>query len=338
MHKKYDVIVLGGGPAGMACAVQSARFGASTLILDENEELGGQLVKQTHKFFGSRMHYAGYRGFEIAEIQRNKVIDSGIDVLTEAVVWHVAVNRVYVSLEGGSCTFAFRKLVVATGAKERPIYFPKWTLPGIIYAGALQTLVNIHRVSPGKSAVVVGSGNVGLIVAYQLVQAGIEVKAVIEKADKVGGYKVHANKLKALGVPILLSHDIISALGEYHCHGVQVSHANGRPKAIEAEIVCIATGMVSHNAILRAANINLFYHKAFDDFLPRFNNELVLLDNSDFLVAGDVAGVEEASVAIEAGRLAGLSSCKSLGLLVRSDDDLIAEVQGRLSELRYAGQ
>lgn len=335
VNESYDVIVIGGGPAGMTAAINAKKFGASVLIVDENDELGGQLVKQTHKFFGSKMHYAGYRGFEIGNILKEELVELEVDVLKNAVVWHIEDDEVFISFNDTSSNIKFKKIIIATGAKERPIFFPGWTLPGVLFVGALQTLVNLYRVSPGKSAVIIGSGNVGLIVSYQLIQAGIEVKAVIEKTNKIGGYRVHENKIKKLGVPIFLSAEIKSALGDKYVEGIEII-SNGKTKTINTDIICIAAGMLSQNILLRTADINLVYSETYNDYLPIFNDEQILLENKNFIVAGDVCGVEEASIAIEEGRLAGLSCCEHLGLLDQKYNDLIFEIQKRLSELRDA--
>ena len=202
-----------------------------------------------------------------------------------------------------------------------------------MYAGALQTLVNVYRVSPGKSAVIIGAGNVGLIVAYQVIQAGIEVKAIVEARDKVGGYEVHRNKIKAAGVPIFLSSRIRAAFGNCCVEGVEII-SKGQAKRIDTEMVCIAAGMTSQNALLGALDVDLHYVERLNDFLPRLNSEQILLQDEDLAVAGDAAGVEEASIAMEEGRLAGLSVCKSLSLLGKSDEHIILQVQERLGQLR----
>jgi sarcosine oxidase, subunit alpha len=331
VNDKYDIVVIGGGPAGLASSISAGANGAKVLIVDMNEELGGQLTKQTHKFFGSEAHYAGYRGFEIANILIQELKKFDVDIITNANVWNVAGKKIYISNKNDSFSVKFKKLIIATGAKERPVFFPKWTLPGVINAGALQTLVNIYRVTPGRNVVIIGSGNVGLIIAYQLVQADIEVKAIIEISNKVGGYNVHENKIRKLGIPIFLSSNINKAIGDEFVEGIEIVN-NGKKKKIKTDVICIAAGMLSQNTILRVASIKLSYNKIYNDFLPVFNNEQNLEDNENIFVAGDVCGVSEASIAIDEGRLAGLCCCKALKLI--KDSSEILKIKKRLCDLK----
>ena len=114
-------------------------------------------------------------------------------------------------------------VLVATGAAENMVTFDGWTLPGVIGAGAAQTMMNLHGIRPGKKILMLGSGNVGLVVSYQLLQAGCEVVALVDAAPRVGGYGVHAAKIARCGVPFYLSHTIQKAEGTdhvnrcYHC-------------------------------------------------------------------------------------------------------------------------
>ena len=105
-------------------------------------------------------------------------------------------------------------VIVATGAYERTLAFPGNDLPGVYGAGAVQTLMNEYGIKPGDQVLMVGAGNIGLIVSYQLMQAGVKVKAVIDAADRIGGYLVHASKIRRAGVPILVRHTVEAALGD----------------------------------------------------------------------------------------------------------------------------
>lgn len=97
-------------------------------------------------------------------------------------------------------------IIIATGASENTLAFPGWTLPGVMGAGSAQTQMNLHGVMPGKRVLMMGSGNVGLVVGLQLMQAGCELVAVVDAAPRVGGYGVHAAKLARTGVPFYLGH------------------------------------------------------------------------------------------------------------------------------------
>ena len=116
-------------------------------------------------------------------------------------------------------------ILVATGASENMVTFPGWTLPGVIGAGAAQTMMNLHHIKAGEKILMLGTGNVGLVVSFQLMQAGCEVVALVDAAPRVGGYGVHAAKVARLEVPFYLSHTIVKSRrrrpgnGCYDCRG-----------------------------------------------------------------------------------------------------------------------
>ena len=121
-----------------------------------------------------------------------------------------------------------KKVVVATGALEKLIPFLGNDLPGVYGAGAVQTLMNVYGVKPAKRVLMVGAGNIGLIVSYQLLQAGVDVVAIVEFAPKVGGYWVHAAKVRRLGVPIYLRHTVKRAIGESAVEGAVIQAVDER--------------------------------------------------------------------------------------------------------------
>ena len=212
---QVDIAVVGAGPAGLMAAVHAADMGASVLLLERSAQPGGQLVKQTHKFFGSREEFAGERGFEIA----HKLLDT-VNQHQKISVWNNTTALGYypdgvltVKNEANFRTLQPRRLIVATGASEKTLAFPNNDLPGIYGAGAVQTLMNLYGVLPAKRVIMVGAGNIGVIVAYQLLQAGVEVAAIVEAAPRIGGYWVHASKIRRCGVPILTGHTIQQAHG-----------------------------------------------------------------------------------------------------------------------------
>ena len=211
--RTYDVLVVGAGPAGLAAAIETARRGARTLLVDENGKPGGQLFKQIHKFFGSHEHRAGVRGYDIGRQLLEDAEGAGVTVMLDSVVHGLFENRVAILQAGRQITVEAGRIILATGASENAAAFPGSTLPGVMGAGAIQTMINVHRVLPGKRIVMLGSGNVGLIVSYQLMQAGAEVLALVEAMPSIGGYGVHAAKIRRAGVPILIGTTISRALG-----------------------------------------------------------------------------------------------------------------------------
>lgn len=189
---RIDALVIGGGPAGLAAAIEIGKSGLKVLVVDEGVRPGGQLVKQTHKFFGNKEFYASIRGFEIAEnlIQELKKMDN-VRIMTESTVIGIYEDGVPVLHRPRDKTILYhpRRILVATGASEKYLQFDNNDLPGVYGAGAVQTLMNQFGVLPGKNVLMIGSGNIGLIVSYQLIQAGVNVKAIVEAADRVGAIR-----------------------------------------------------------------------------------------------------------------------------------------------------
>ena len=213
--KRYDLIVIGAGPSGLSAAAEAASKGLRTVVFDENERPGGQLFKQIHKFFGSKEHKAKVRGYNIGKQLLQEAADAGVDVVLNAPVEGLYPDHEVTVRIGDSLRhFKGDAVIAATGASENMAAFKGWTLPGVIGAGAAQTMMNLHGIKPGNKVVMLGSGNVGLVVSYQLLQAGVEVAAVVDALPHVGGYGVHAAKLARTGVPFYLSHTIVEAEGE----------------------------------------------------------------------------------------------------------------------------
>lgn len=329
MRLNYDVIIIGGGPSGLSAAIEIGKFSnISTIIIDENNIVGGRLLMQPHKFFGSKDQYAGFRGFEIASILKKKLNMRNVKILNNTAVWAVnKMNNVFcLSNSGKSFSIGAKHIIFACGAKEKAIFFPGWTLPGVFYSGALQSLVNIYRVKVGENVLIVGSGNVGLIIAYQLLQAGFKIKAVVEKENSVGGYEVHKNKIQRLGVPIYTSSNLIKVEGKRYLKKAVVN-IKGSRKIFNLDTVCIAVGMVPQIELLNEINCE-FYFNHRKEFIPKYDSDMRI--NKNNFVCGDLSGVEEASIAMDEGKLVGLLVCKSMGVGGEISEDRIITLKKRI--------
>ncbi|HQP08759.1 MAG TPA: 2Fe-2S iron-sulfur cluster-binding protein, partial [Anaerolineaceae bacterium] len=174
-EKQVPVLIIGGGPSGLSAAMELATLGIKSLLVDDKSALGGKLVLQTHRFFGSKQTvYAGTRGIDIAEnlsIQVSK--EPLIEVWTNSTALAVFSDKKIGILkdEKEYCLVEPECLLIACGAREKFITFPGNTLPGIMGAGAFQTLLNRDQVKPASRVFIVGGGNVGLIAGYHAIQA-----------------------------------------------------------------------------------------------------------------------------------------------------------------------
>jgi len=316
------MVCIGAGPAGLAAAVEAARNGVDVVVYDENERPGGQLFKQIHKFFGSREHRAQERGFDIGNSFLTEARELNVEVSLNSVVLGIYENgALNVMIHDRIEQVKAEKTLVATGASENMIPFPGWTLPGVIGAGAAQTMANIHGIRPGNNILMVGSGNVGVIVSYQMMQAGCQVAAVIDAAPKIGGYAVHAAKIARAGVPFFMSHTIKEAQGKERVEGATIIKVDdnwnplpGTEQQFEVDTVCIAVGLNPATQLIRMAGCKMANSPVLGGQLPAhdLNQETSI---KGLYVAGDTSGIEEASTAIIEGRIAGLAIANSLGYL-----------------------
>lgn len=336
-----DLLIIGGGPAGLAAAIAAGRHGVKAIIVDENPLPGGQLFKQIHKFFGSKEHKAGTRGNIIGEQLLKEVEENGVEVMLGTRAFGIFDdNIVGIVRAGKSQKVKAAKIILATGASENALAFKGSTLPGVMTAGAAQTFINVHRVLPGKRVVMIGTGNVGLITSYQLMQAGAEIVAVVEAAPNVGGYDVHANKIRRAGVPIYLGHTVIEAYGEGGVRGAVIAPVDEKFQpdlatcfSIECDTICFAVGLTPRIELAQMAKVPTTFIGTLGGHLPLHDKRLKVDEN--ILIAGDIAGVEEASTAMEEGRLAGIVAAIELGYLSKMDGSReIQLIYDRMAKLR----
>jgi sarcosine oxidase subunit alpha len=323
MKTDYDVIIVGGGPSGLCSAIALGKTNLKVLLLERDPFLGGQLVKQTHMFFGSKEQYAGTRGFEIGKMLENQVRGkSNITIQTDCIASaYYPEEKFLLTLQNDKKLnrVSFKKIIIATGASEKFLLFENNAIPGIYGAGAVQTLMNLYGVLPGQEVVMVGSGNIGLIVSYQLMQAGAKVKAIIEAAPQVGGYFVHAAKIRRLGVPILTKTTIKKAIGEKAITGVETIELDnqwnmipGTEKQLTCDTLCLSVGLNPLTELLFQMGCEMKYVPELSGSVPIRDFDLKTT-NHDVYIAGDAAGVEEASSAMLEGTIAGISVAESLG-------------------------
>ena len=318
--KRYELIVIGAGPAGLSAAIEGAKAGMRVAVFDENARPGGQLFKQIHKFFGSKEHKAKIRGFRIGEMLLQEAEAAGVNVQLNATVLGIfPEKRITVRFGDHVEQFSGDNIIVATGAAENMVLFDGWTKPGVIGAGAAQTLMNLHGVQPGQNILMVGSGNVGLVVSYQLLQAGCKVAALIDAAPRVGGYGVHAAKVARYGVPFYMRHTILRAEGKDQVEGAVIAEVDdkfqpipGTEKHLDVDTICLAVGLSPMSQVLRMSGCEI------DDtpggLVPKTDayGETTI---PGLFAAGDVAGIEEASSAMIGGRIAGLAAAHRAGYL-----------------------
>ncbi|HPH96785.1 MAG TPA: FAD-dependent oxidoreductase [Anaerolineaceae bacterium] len=301
---KTTVLIIGGGPAGLSAAIELGKLGVDVLLVDDKHRLGGKLVLQTHRFFGS-VHtvYAGTRGIDIATRLENQLAQyPSVKVWLRSTALAVfSDQKVGILRDGKYILVTSAALLIASGAREKALAFKGNTLPGVYGAGAFQTLVNRDLVKPASNLFIVGGGNVGLIAGYHALQAGIGVVGLVEALPECGGYKVHKDKLVRMGVPIYTSHTILSANGKDGVESVTIAaiDANFKPisgteKTYPCDSILVAVGLDP---------VNEFYHKA-----KQYNMNV--------FSAGDAEEIAEASAAMFSGKIKGREIAQALNLSV----------------------
>jgi len=297
-----QVLIIGGGPAGLSAAIELGKLGVDVLLVDDKHRLGGKLVLQTHRFFGStNAVYAGTRGIDIAAKLEEQVrgFDSTRIWLNTTALAVYSDGKVGVLRDGTRYVLvAPQVLLVAAGAREKSLAFAGNTLPGVYGAGAFQTLVNRDLVRCAEKLFIVGGGNVGLIAGYHALQAGMSVVGLVEAMPECGGYKVHKDKLVRMGVPIYTSHTIVSANGQDSVESVTIAQVDerfrplpGTERSFTCDTVLIAVGLDP---------VDEFYHKAREFGMAAF-------------AAGDAEEIAEASAAMFSGKIKGLEIARALG-------------------------
>ncbi|MET1160335.1 MAG: FAD-dependent oxidoreductase [Thermoprotei archaeon] len=319
-----DALVVGAGPAGLQAALTMAEHGMKVVLVNDHYKLGGQLIKQTHRFFGDKRFYGGIRGFAIAEKLSEKIRNNkNIEVYTQALAYGFFKEGIVgVAVSGNeekNLLVKPRAVVLATGAAERLLAFEGNDIPGVMGAGAAQTLMNEYGVKPGDQAVVIGSGNVGLIVSYQLLQAGVKVLAIAEILPHIGGWFVHAAKVRRLGIPILTRHTILRAIGKDVVEKAVLVSVDekfqpipGTEKEYDVDLVLLAIGLQPNYILANQAGAVMKFVPELGGLVP-LRTWYLELSVPNMYIAGDASGIEEATTAFIEGEIAGLSAAIKLG-------------------------
>lgn len=265
------MVVVGGGPAGMAAAVEAHKCGVRDIVILERESrLGGILHQCIHTGFGLHIFGEELTGPEYAWRYMDMVNGLGINYMTETSVLHISEDKTVeaVSSSGGYIKLEARTVVLSMGCRERTrgaLNIPGTRPAGIFTAGTAQKYVNMYGLLPGRKIVILGSGDIGLIMARRLTLEGAEVSMVCEILPKPGGLVRNVVQcLQDFDIPLLLSHTIIKIHGRERLEGVTIAEVdeNRKPvlhtaRFVECDTLLMSVGLIPENELSREAGISM---------------------------------------------------------------------------------
>ena len=333
-----EIVVVGAGPAGLSAALEASLAGARVTLVDEYARPGGQYFKQPPAAFQLLDRSAMGRDYERGQQLLRKVEEGKVDLLTDTLVWGAFEPGSLEIYRRGEChRLVAERVVVATGAYDRPIAFPGWTLPGVITAGAAQTLIKSQWVLPGSRVLLAGTGPFQLPVAAQLVKAGATVVGVLEAArmadwvrqvpavwrhlDKIAEAKDYLTALLRARVPMMYGWTILEARGTDRVEQAVIVQVDdrwrpiqGTERVLDVDTICTAFGFLPSLQLPRLLGCESRWDQDLAAWVTSHDQDQRTSVQQVF-VAGETTGIGGHDVALLEGAVAGVRAAADLGRL-----------------------
>lgn len=342
MKIHYDLIIIGAGPAGLSAAIEAKKYNLSVIVLGEQNAPGGQVYRASERTNPQKIKVLG-SDYQEGQPLIRRFREASVDYLPGALVWQVDPDlTVNILVKGSAIQLLAKRVLIATGARERQVPIPGWTLPGVMAATAADVLLKSHGLVPSGSVVLAGSGPLLLLTATRLVASGVSLKAVLETTPRPNivsalpalpaALRAYSYLLKGLlmmrqihrsGIPVFRTVTDLKAFGNDTVESVRFS-SGSRTREIGIDTLFLHNGVVPDTQITR----QLECQHRWNDLKRYWQPKVDQWGNSSSNgvgVAGDAAGIYGAGAAVASGQMAALEAVFHLGIISRQERDFRAK-------------
>lgn len=334
-----DLIIIGAGPAGLGAAIQARKVGLSVLVVDEQGAPGGQIYRNVERVASHDRVRAAALGEDYLRGTRlvQEFRECGADYQPGTLVWQIESGRVSCLKDGAVASYVAPRILIATGAIERPVARPGWTLPGVLSAGGAQILLKTSGIIPSNDVVLMGNGPLLYLLASQILKTGGRIQAIVETVPAKRYFQAAPHLFPALGagylgkglkmlvglrrsgVKMYQGASDLEILGGDKAREVRFRY-NGRRIQLQTGTVILHEGVIPNQQITRLANCAHHWDSHQQCFVPD-HDEWGNTSIRGVMVAGDGAGIGGAVAAEAAGRLSALEAAHAHGRLTVSQRD-----------------